>query len=313
MMTDNEELDMEEGEAQVMLNEEGDEVDDGELSVMSLMGLVATRGQETKPMKLKGTLQGVPILLLVDSGATHNFISQKLVRAMGWQVEETTPLHIKLGDGYKAKTQGECKGVVIELEQIQIEIDACLFDLDGIDIVLGMAWLNTIGEMWVDWPRQIMRFRYDSQWVELRGASSVVNHHSALQSLLSKTRICVEGLCMTAEGQVVGVPGQQRVDTVRLTQEQEMEVQGLLKEFQVVFQEQKGLPPRRSHEHVIHLLDGQGLVNVRPYRYSHHHKAEIEKQVQEMLQLGIIRPSQSAFSARRWVIEIWLSPPMRRS
>lgn len=231
MMTDDEELDMEEGEAQVMLNEEGDEVDDGELSVMSLMGFVTTRGQETKTMKLKGTLQGVPILLLVDSGATHNFISQKLVRAMGWQVEETTPLHIKLGDGYKAKTQGECKGVVIELEQIQIEIDACLFDLDGIDIVLGMAWLNTIGEMWVDWPRQIMRFRYDSQWVELMGASSVVNHHSALQSLLSKTRICVEGLCMTAEGQVVGVPGQQRVDTVRPTQEQEMEVQGLSKEF----------------------------------------------------------------------------------
>lgn len=65
----------------------------------------------------------------------------------------------------------------------------------------------------------------------------------------------------------------------------------------MVFQEQKGLPPRHSHEHVIHSLDGQGLVNVRPYRYSHHHKAEIEKQVQEMLQLGIIRPSQSAFSS----------------
>lgn len=64
-----------------------------------------------------------------------------------------------------------------------------------------------------------------------------------------------------------------------------------------MFQDPKGLPPKRSHEHVIHLLEGQGHVNVRPYRYSHRHKAEIEKQVQEMLQLGIVRPSQSAFSS----------------
>lgn len=38
-------------------------------------------------------------------------------------------------------------------------------------------------------------------------------------------------------------------------------------------------------------------MNVRLYRYSHHHKNEIEKQVQEMLQMGIIRPSQSALSS----------------
>lgn len=297
MMIDDDDLDLDEGEANVMLQEEEEEVDEGELSAMSLMGFSVPCGQEARTIKLRGKIQGVPILLLVDSGATHNFISQKLVRAMGWQVDDTTSLHIKLGDGFKARTQGECKGVIVELDKIQIEINALLFDLDGIDIVLGMAWLHTIGEMWVDWPRQLMRFRYNSQWVELRGANSMETSNSALQSLLSKTRICVEGLYMTAEGQVLGVPSQQRAAAGALTKNQELEVQRLLTDFQDVFQEPKGLPPKRSHEHVIHLLEGQGQVNVRPYRYSHHHKAEIEKQVQEMLQLGIIRPSQSAFSS----------------
>lgn len=221
-MIDDEELD--EREANVMIDEEEEEIEEGELSIMSLLGLAAAKAHEVRTMKLRGKVHGVPILLLVDSGATHNFISQKLVRAMGWQVDETTLLHIKLGDGYKAKTQGECKGVRIELENMHVDIDALLFDLDGIDIVLGMAWLNAIGEMWVDWPPQLMCFKFNNQWVELQGAGNTEAYHSALQSLIGKTRLCVDGLFMTAVGQVVGVPDQCRPDSAVLTTTQELEV-----------------------------------------------------------------------------------------
>jgi hypothetical protein len=61
--------------------------------------------------------------------------------------------------------------------------------------------------------------------------------------------------------------------------------------------EPSGLPPRKDKEHAINLVEGHGAVNVRTYRYPHHHKNEIEKQVQEMLQSGIIRPSTSCFSS----------------
>jgi hypothetical protein len=72
----------------------------------------------------------------------------------------------------------------------------------------------------------------------------------------------------------------------------------LLGQFEDVFREPKGLPPKRSQEHQITLLPGQGPVNVRPYRYPHHQKNEIERQVKELLEVGHIRPSQSAYSTR---------------
>ncbi|GJV84737.1 retrotransposon-related protein [Tanacetum coccineum] len=60
----------------------------------------------------------------------------------------------------------------------------------------------------------------------------------------------------------------------------------------------QGLPPARTIKHVIHLYEGQGPICVRLYRYPHMHKDEIERQVWEMLDAGIIRASQSAYSSQ---------------
>lgn len=57
------------------------------------------------------------------------------------------------------------------------------------------------------------------------------------------------------------------------------------------------LPPRRAFNHRIHLQPGSQPVNVRPYRYPHFQKNEIEKMVKEMLDQGIIRPSHNPYSS----------------
>jgi hypothetical protein len=78
---------------------------------------------------------------------------------------------------------------------------------------------------------------------------------------------------------------------------QQRELEGLLSKYEIIFQEPKGLPPRRKKEHMINLKESHEAVNVRPYRYPHHHKNEIEKQVKELLEAGVIRHSTSSFSS----------------
>jgi len=60
-------------------------------------------------MKLKGHLKGIPILILVDSGATHSFVSKKLASKGERGIMGTKNLKIMLRDGHKAPTVGVCK------------------------------------------------------------------------------------------------------------------------------------------------------------------------------------------------------------
>lgn len=70
----------------------------------------------------------------------------------------------------------------------------------------------------------------------------------------------------------------------------------LLTHFHQVF-EPPNLPRRRSHDHYIPLQPNSEPVSVRPYRYPYYQKIEIEKMVRELLQFGLIRPSNSPFSS----------------
>ncbi|GMJ03385.1 hypothetical protein HRI_004007700 [Hibiscus trionum] len=57
------------------------------------------------------------------------------------------------------------------------------------------------------------------------------------------------------------------------------------------------MPPPRSHDHAIVLKEGSQPVNLRPYRFPHFQKNEIERQIQEMLRSSIIQTSKSPFAS----------------
>lgn len=51
----------------------------------------------------------------------------------------------------------------------------------------------------------------------------------------------------------------------------------LIQQFNHLFHESQGLPPMHDYSHHICLLPNSAPVNVRPYRYPHFPKSEIEK------------------------------------
>lgn len=66
-------------------------------------------------------------------------------------------------------------------------------------------------------------------------------------------------------------------------------------EYSKLFEEPQSLPPFRSYNHNIPLLPNTKPISVRPHRYPHYQKTEIENLVAEMLASGVIQPSTSPF------------------
>ena len=57
------------------------------------------------------------------------------------------------------------------------------------------------------------------------------------------------------------------------------------------------IPPNGMIEHMIEIEPGTKLVNIKPYRYPHHHKIEIERLTQDLLKCGVISKSRSPYAA----------------
>nr|GFB46939.1 putative mitochondrial protein [Tanacetum cinerariifolium] len=82
-----------------------------------------------------------------------------------------------------------------------------------------------------------------------------------------------------------------------ILQDLQPELQDVVEESNDVFVVPKELPPHKSCDLKIPLLEGTNLINIRPYRHPPTQKEAIESMVQELLDTRVIRQSHSRFSS----------------
>jgi hypothetical protein len=76
-----------------------------------------------------------------------------------------------------------------------------------------------------------------------------------------------------------------------------LELMDVLSKYAVVFETPNQLPPCRDIDHTIPLLPNSKPMNLRPYRYSHYQKLELDAIIEELLRTSVIRLSSSPFAS----------------
>nr|KYP34304.1 hypothetical protein KK1_044759 [Cajanus cajan] len=116
-------------------------------------------------MKLKRQLNGLPILILVESSASHNFVSRRVVKALNLPMQDTSIVAIRLGDGHRVLTKGTCN-LKVDLGPTEASVTAYVFDIGSLDLILEIKWLETLGLVQIDWGQMTMTF-YKNELITL--------------------------------------------------------------------------------------------------------------------------------------------------
>jgi hypothetical protein len=249
----------------------------GSLEQLFLAVSKAALSGSTAPrtFKFNGSIQHKQVTMLLDSGSSSSFISTSLATQLSGVQPLDKPVTVQVAGGGRLSCEAFLPQALWFIDDIAFQSDLRILPLAAYDVILGMDWLESFSPMKVHWKQKWLELPYGSQTIRLQGVIPEFPEE-----------VLVE-LC------IIAPDGSQSTEVALLP----VEVQMLLDQFSVLFEEPDSLPPSRACDHEIPLIPGARPVNIRPYRYPPALKTEIERQVAEMLDKGIIQPSTSLFSS----------------
>lgn len=146
VLEDGTELDVSNCSMELKEEEPAEEVEVAEISISSIAGISSSR-----TIKLRGTLRGRDVIVMIDSGATHNFVSKKLVEQLQLETDKTRGYSVLTAGGVTFRDAGLCSELELELPGCTITSSFLPLELGSADAILGIQWLETLGNMKVNW------------------------------------------------------------------------------------------------------------------------------------------------------------------
>lgn len=68
-------------------------------------------------------------VILIDSGASHNFVSRRVAAELELPVTDTPPYVVSLGDGHRRVSRGCCETVRLKLGDVTVEEELYVLEL----------------------------------------------------------------------------------------------------------------------------------------------------------------------------------------
>ena len=232
-------------------------------------------------------------LVIIDSGSFENFVSLDMVQKLDLKMDPH-PKPYKLSwfqEGSDIKVKHRCLVSFTIGKHYQDEVWGDVVPMDVCHLILGRPWKYDRKVIY-DGFKNTYTFRKDGHKIvlaPLKPAIAPASKPGEQNSWLSKSEWEKE---IRAGSDVMALVA---IEEIESEKEIPKEVEPILAEFFDVVHEEipHGLPPMRDIQNQIDLIPGSVLPNKPTYRMSPKEHEELTRQVDELLNKGLIRESKS--------------------
>ena len=154
-----------------------------EITLHALTGWTAP-----KTMRVTAKMGPHEVMVLIDSGSTHNFISNRLANKLRLPVIPTETFPVWVANGERLKCQGRYDKVRVELQGTEFYLTLFSLPLSGLDLVLGVQWLEMLGSVVCNWKQLTMDFIWENQDRRLQGVDVQTIQAASPEEILKEFR-----------------------------------------------------------------------------------------------------------------------------
>ncbi|WVZ63880.1 hypothetical protein U9M48_013475 [Paspalum notatum var. saurae] len=110
-------------------------------------------------MQLRVALGSASLVALLDSGSTHNFISEAAASRSGLPLQPRPRLTAMVANGERVRCVGVLRDAPLRVDGDSFPADLYVMPLAGYDVVLGTRWLSALGSIVWDFNQRRMSFQ----------------------------------------------------------------------------------------------------------------------------------------------------------
>ncbi|XP_042386795.1 uncharacterized protein LOC121978525 [Zingiber officinale] len=201
-------------------------------------------------------IANTPACVLIDSGATHSFISEAYLTKLGIKPERmVTEYSVSLPSGEELHSNRMVKNCQMMMQDHMVGARLIVLEITDFDVILGMDWLVQHDAV-IDCKQRMVKLKLPNEKLLIfQAASRIAVPH--MISMCKARRMLSKG----CEGLLV------HISVKSGTQRPSLEEVEIARDFSEVFPEDvTGLPPTREVEFGIQLVPGTTPVSKAPYR-----------------------------------------------
>ncbi|RVW19712.1 Retrovirus-related Pol polyprotein from transposon 17.6 [Vitis vinifera] len=226
---------------------------------------------------------------LVDTGATHNFVSEDEARRLELQASKEGGW-LKAVNSAAKPSHGVARGVTMHIGSWEGRVDFTVAPMDDFKMVLGMDFLQKVKAVPLPFPT-LNGYPRGGEAVHVPTVTEGTLKTPMLSAMQVKKGLKMEEVTYLATLKEENDEGS--------GEPMHKEIERVLDEFKDVMPPElpKKLPPRREEDHKIELEPGAKPPAMGPYRMAPPELEELRRQLKELLDAGFIQPSKAPYGA----------------